>query len=67
MFWLNFYQTAYIAELYSFTVTLSGSARAESNTESGIFTNILHSNSFVRTESMSEFKVNIKIQCVLLV
>ena len=34
------------------------SARAESNTESGIFTNILHSNSFVKNESISELKVN---------
>ena len=46
MFWLNFYQIAYIA-IPSFSLTISPSfprsARAESNTESGIFTNILHS------------------------
>ena len=34
------------------------SARAESNTESGIFPNILHANSFVKNESISELKVN---------
>ena len=46
MFWLNFYQIAYIAKL-SFSLTTSpsfpGSARAESNTEPRIFANILHS------------------------
>ena len=34
------------------------SARAESNTESGIFINILYPNSFVKNESISELKVN---------
>ena len=34
------------------------SARAESKTESGIFTNILYPNSFVKNESISELKVN---------
>ena len=34
------------------------SASAESKTESGIFTNILYPNSFVKNESISELKVN---------
>ena len=62
MFWLNFDQIAYIAKLIVFSLTISPSfphsARAESNTESGIFTNILHSNSFVENEIISELKVN---------
>ena len=41
IYWLNFYQIAYIAKL-SFSVTISP-ARAESNAESGILINILHS------------------------
>ena len=62
MFWLNFYQTTYIAKLIVFSLTISPSfprrARAESNTKSGIFTNILYSNSFVKSENVSELKVN---------
>ena len=52
---LNFYQIA-------FSLTMSPSfprsARAESKTESGIFTNILYPNSSVKNERISELKVN---------
>ena len=44
MFWLNFYQIAYIDKLIVFpsiSPSFPRSARAESNSESGIFTNIL--------------------------
>ena len=62
MSWLNFYRIAYIAELIVF-LTISPSfpcsPRAGSNTESGIFTDILHSNSYAKNESISESKVNI--------
>ena len=72
MFWLNFYQIPYIAKLIcSFSATISPSfsrsARAESNIYSGISTNILHSNTFVKNEGISEFKVNIQIQYILVV
>ena len=45
MFWLNFYQIAYIDKLIVFPSIspFPRSASAESNSESGIFTNILHS------------------------
>ena len=62
MFWLDFYQITYIAKLIVFFPTISPSfhrsARAESNTESGIFTNSVHFNSYVTNESISELKVN---------
>ena len=62
MFWLNFYQITYIAKLIVFFPTISPSfprsARAQSNTESGIFTNTLHANSYVTNKSISELKVN---------
>ena len=38
--------------------SFSRSPRAESNAESGICTNILHPNSFVKNESISDLKVN---------
>ena len=61
MFCLNFYQIAYIAKL-SFFLTVSPSSlqspRAESNTESEIFTNTLHFNFFVKNESISDLNVN---------
>ena len=55
MFWLNFYQIAYIAKL-SFSLTILPSfpriAKAESNTESEMFTNILHSKwKYIRVKS----------------
>ena len=59
MFWLNFYQIAYIAKLGFFLAmppSFSSSARAESKIESGILTNILPFNSFVKSESISELK-----------
>ena len=46
MFWLNFYQIAYIDKLIVFpsvSPSFPRSARAECNSESGIFSNILHS------------------------
>ena len=45
MFWLNFYQVTYIDKrIVSPSVSpFPRSARAESNSESGAFTNILHS------------------------
>ena len=46
MFWLNFYQIAYIDKLIVFpfiSPSFPHSARQESNNESGIFTNILDS------------------------
>ena len=46
MFLLNFYQIAYIDKLIVFpsiSTSFPCSARAESNSDSGIFTNILHS------------------------
>ena len=44
MFWSNFYQIAYIDKLIAFpsiSGSFPGSARGESNSDSGIFTNIL--------------------------
>ena len=45
MFWLNFYQITYIDKVIVFPSIspFPRSARAESNSKSGIFTNILHS------------------------
>ena len=47
MFWLTFYKIAYIAKLIVFLSqyppSFPRSTRAESNAESGNFTNILHS------------------------
>ena len=44
MFWFNFYQIAYIDKLIVFP--------SESNSESGIFTNILHSEwKYIRVKS----------------
>ena len=54
MFWLNFYQITYIDKLIVF-LSISPflrSARAESNSDSGIFTNILHSKlKYIRVKS----------------
>ena len=58
-------------QAYSFSLAILPSsplsARVESNIESGIFANILHSNSFFKNKSISELKVNMCMQCVLLV
>ena len=55
MFWLNFYQIAHIDKLIAFPSTSPSfphGARAESNSESGIFTNILHSKwKYIRVKS----------------
>ena len=40
------------------SVSFLRSARAESNTEPGIFADILHSNSLLKNEGISELKVN---------
>ena len=50
MFWLNFYQIAFIGKFAFFSLTMSPSFlrsfRAECNNEPGIFTNILRRNSW---------------------
>ena len=55
MSWPNFYQIAYINKLTVFpsiSPSFPRSTRAESNSESGIFTNILHSKlKYVRVKS----------------
>ena len=65
MFWLNFYQIAYIAKLIVFLSLCRLLFPVESKTESGIFTNILYPNSFVKNEiiSVNESKCSVYYLC----
>ena len=65
MFWLNFYQIAYIDKIIDFpyiSTSFPRSARAESNSESGIFTNILHSNwKYIRCKTVLHHLYNSRL------